>query len=301
MAVYKKTYRPYEGELTPGITRFLVIPRYAFEDMRKSRFLTIFFLASFIYPLVSALLIYVRHNASALNLLGVQGANQIISINATFFLNFLGWQSMLALFLAAFTGPGQVSPDLANNALSLYLARPFSRAEYVFGKMWILIVLMSLMTWVPGLFLFFLQAYLEEGWTWMHDNSNLAWGLFFGAWVWILMLALLALALSAWVKWKPMAGALMFGVFFVAAGFGVAVNGVQRTNWGHLFNISALIASVWVKLFGADPAVNNGGFFFRMPADEQLPLWSCWMALGTFCAICLYMLHRKIRGAEVVK
>ncbi len=180
MAVYKKTYRPYDGALTSSWTRFLVIPRFAFEDMRKSRFLTIFFLASFIYPLIASLFIYVKHNVSALNLLGVGNANTLISINTTFFLNFLGWQSMLALFLAAFTGPGQVSPDLANNALSLYLARPFSRVEYVLGKMWILIVLMSLMTWVPGLLLFFLEAYLQEGWSWMHDNSSLAWGIFLG-------------------------------------------------------------------------------------------------------------------------
>ena len=301
MAVYKKTYRPYEGALTPSATRFLVIPRFAFEDMRKSRFLTIFFLASFIYPLIAALFIYVKHNASALSLLGVTNANNLISINTTYFLNFLGWQSMLALFLAAFTGPGQVSPDLANNALSLYLARPFSRVEYVLGKMWILIVLMSLMTWIPGLLLFMLEAYLQEGWTWMHDNTALARGLFIGSWVWIIILALMALALSAWVKWKPAAGALMFGVFFVAAGFGVAVNGVQRTKWGHLFNISALIGSVWVQLFGADPTVNNGGVFFRMPAGEELPLWSCWLSLGVLCLICLYMLARKIRGAEVVR
>lgn len=300
MAVYKKTYRPYEGELTASWSRFLVIPRFAFEDMRKSRFLTIFFLASFIYPLVAALIIYVQHNASALNLLGVQNANRLIAINATFFLNFLGWQSMLALFLASFTGPGQVSPDLANNALALYLARPFSRVEYVLGKMWILVVLMSLMTWVPGLLLFGLQAYLEEGWTWLHDNAQLGWGMFLGAWVWILILALLALALSAWVKWKPAAGALMFGVFFVAAGFGVAINNVQRTRWGSLFNISALIGSVWVQAFGADPKVNNGGVFFRAP-DDALPLWSCWMALAALCGICLYMLARKIRGAEVIR
>jgi len=31
-----------------------VIPRYAFEEMRKSRFLTVFFIASFIYPLIAA-------------------------------------------------------------------------------------------------------------------------------------------------------------------------------------------------------------------------------------------------------
>jgi ABC-2 type transport system permease protein len=150
MAVYKKTYRPYDGELTSSVWRFLVIPRYAFEDMQRSRFLNVFFLASFVYPLICALIIYVQHNASALNLLGVQGANQLISINVTFFMNLLGWQSMLALFMASFVGPGQVSPDLANNALALYLARPFSRVEYVLGKMWILIVLMSLMTWCPA-------------------------------------------------------------------------------------------------------------------------------------------------------
>lgn len=301
MAVYKKTYRPYDGALTPSLTRFLVIPRFAFEDMQKSRFLTIFFLASFIVPLIDALFIYVQHNASALNLLGVQGANRLISINATFFLNFLGWQSMLALFMCAFIGPGQVSPDLGNNALSLYLARPFSRVEYVLGKMWILVVLTSFMTWIPGLMLFLLQAYLEDGWTWLRDNSHLGWGIFWGSWVWIVILALLALALSAWVKWKPAAGALMFGVFFVAAGFGVAVNGVQRTKWGHLLNISALIGSVWVQLFGADPKVNNGGFFFRMPDGEELPLWTCWTALAVLCCACLYMLARKIRGAEVIR
>jgi ABC-2 type transport system permease protein len=300
MAVYKKTYRPYEGGLTSSLTRFLVIPRFAFEEMRKSRFLTIFFFASFVYPLICALIIYVQHNASALGLLGVQGARGLISINVVFFMSLLGWQSMLALFMAAFVGPGQVSPDLSNNALSLYLARPFSRFEYVLGKMWILMVLMSFMTWVPGLLLFLLEGYLE-GWQWMSDHIRLASGMFFGAWVWILLLSLMALALSAWVKWKPAAGALMFGVFFVAAGFGVAVNGVERTKWGHLLNISHLIGSVWVQLFEGADHTSNGAVFFRVPEGEELPLWCCWAALASFCLICLYMLRRKIRGAEVIR
>ena len=139
MAVYKKTYRPYDGELTPGWSRFTVIPRYSFAELRSSRLLSTFFIASFIYPLICVLIIYVQHNASALGLLGVQGANRLISINVVFFMSLLGWQSMLALFLASFIGPGQVSPDLSNNALSLYLARPFSRVEYVAGKMSVLI------------------------------------------------------------------------------------------------------------------------------------------------------------------
>ena len=300
MAVYKKTYRPYSGGLTPAWKRPLVIPRYAFEDLHRSRFLTVFFLASFIYPLICAIIIYVQHNVSALNLINAQGAQRLISINVTFFMSMLGWQSMLALFLASFIGPGQVSPDLANNALALYLARPFSRFEYVLGKISVLVILLSLMTWVPGLLLFGMEGYLE-GWSWMSDHWRIAAGLFFGAWVWILVLALLALALSAWVKWKPAAGALMFGVFFVASAFGAVINHVQRTNWGHLFNISYLVGSVWVWLFEGNAPTTNGAVFFRAPQGEELPLWCCCTVLIGLGLVCSYMLARKIRGMEVVR
>ncbi len=300
MAVYKKTYRPYDGAMTPSWSRFLVVTRYAFEDLHRSRFLNIFYIATFIYPLICALLIYIQHNASVLNLVGARNANNLISINVVFFMSLLGWQSMLALFLAAFIGPGQVSPDLANNALPLYLARPFSRVEYVLGKMSVLVILLSFMTWVPGLLLFGLQSYLE-GWQWMQDHMRYAVATFVGAWIWILILSLLALALSAWVKWKPAAGALMFGVFFVAGGFGATVNAIQRTNWGSLFNISYLIGSVWVHLFEGSNQTTNGAVFFRAPLGEVLPLWCSWAALIGLCLICLYMLARKIRGTEVVR
>ncbi len=300
MAVYKKTYRPYEGEMTPSWSRFLVITRYAFEDLHRSRFLNIFYIATFLYPLICALLIYIQHNASVLSLVGAQASTKIISINVVFFMTLLGWQSMLALFLAAFIGPGQVSPDLANNALPLYLARPFSRKEYVLGKMSVLLILLSCMTWLPGLLLFGLQGYLE-GWQWMQDNMRFAVATFVGAWIWIVILALLALALSAWVKWKPAAGALMFGVFFVGAGFGATVNAIQRTNWGSLFNVSYLIGSVWVQLFEGSSQTTNGALFFRAPLGQVLPLWCSWAALIGLCLVCLYMLARKIRGMEVVR
>ncbi|HWB84950.1 MAG TPA: ABC transporter permease subunit [Bryobacteraceae bacterium] len=298
MAVYKKTYRPYEGESTPGWSRFLVIPRYAIEDLHRSRFLTVFFLASFLYPLFCALYIYIVHSTSMLQLLNLQAVSRAISIGTPFFMSLLGWQSMLALFLAAFIGPGQISPDLANNGLPLYLARPFSRSEYVLGKLSVLVILLSLMTWVPGLLLFTFQGYLE-GWSWMMDNARIASGVFFGSWIWILVLTLLALALSAWVKWKPAAGALLFGVFFVAAGFGATVNNVERTKWGDLFNITSMVGSVWVALFG-DPD-RTGAVFFRVSRDSPIPQWCCYAMLAGLALLCLYMLARKIRGAEVVR
>src|SRR5580692_8915869 len=296
MAVFKHAYKAYDGALTPSWSRFLILPRYAFEEMRRKRFYSMFFLVSMLAPLIFALIIYVEHNLSALKMLQVR---DLIEINPRFFLNLLGWQSMMAFFMAAFVGPGQISPDLANNALSLYLARPFSRAEYVLGKLSVLLILMSVMTWIPGLLLFILQASLE-GNGWLGQNLRIANAIFFGAWIWILLLSLLALALSAWVKWKPLAGGLLFGVFFVGAGFGGAINAIMRTQWGNLLNLSHLIGSVWTSLFEQPMHRGTGAVFFRMHGVET-PIWCCWVSLLAICAFCLYLLSRKIRGAEVVR
>jgi ABC-2 type transport system permease protein len=181
----------------------------------------------------------------------------------------------------------------------LYLARPFSRTEYVLGKMSVLILLLSAMTWIPGLLLFALQSYME-GWAWMTNNLNIAAGLSLGAWIWILILSLLALAISAWVKWKPAAAVLMFGVFFIAAGFGGAINEVLRTKWGNLFSVPHLIGEVWLRMF-SESSTRGGAMFFRVREEGALPLWCCWAALIGICLFCLYLLSRRIRGTEVVR
>jgi len=296
MAVFKHAYKGYEGPLTPAWSRFLILPRYSIAELRRSRFYNMFFLASMLAPVIFALIIYIQHNLSAVKLLDIR---HLVEINAHFFLNFLGWQSMMVFFLAAFVGPGQISPDLANGALPLYLARPFSRAEYVLGKMSVLLILMSFMTWIPGLLLYILQGALEgNGWLW--QNLRIAAAIFLASWIWILLLSLLALALSAWVKFKPLAGGLLFGVFFVAGGFAGAINVTLRTHWGSLINLSHLIGAVWASLFEQPMHRGSGAVFFRAPAGE-IPVWCCWVALLAICAFCLYVLSRKIRGAEVVR
>ena len=299
MAVYKKTYRRYDGSLTASWSRFLILPRYTFEEMRQSRFYSTFFLATMIGPVVCALIIYLRHNLSALEAMDIN-PGAIVTINADFFLFFLGLQSMLGFFVTAFRGPGLVSPDLANNALPLYLSRPFSRTEYVLGKMSVLLILLSVMTWVPGLLLFALNGYLE-GAGWAGDNLRIAMALVAGAGIWILILSLLVLALSAWVKWKPIAGGLLFMIFFVGAGLGNAVNEILNTGWGHLVNLSHLMGTVWLWLFGLEIELGGGAAWFRVQPGETIPIWTVWIALLALCGFSLWMLSKKVRGMEVVR
>ena len=299
MAVYKRTYHPYAGSLTAHWSRFLVIPRYTYEELRKSRVLVLLFLAGCIGPLFFAVTIYMKHNLSLLGMLNVN-ARDLITINARFFYNLLQTQSALGFFLAAFIGPGLISPDLTNNALPLYLARPFSRTEYILGKFSVLAIVFSLLTWVPGLLLFGLEAYFE-GAGWAFDNLRIVGAIVVASFLWIMVVSLLALALSAWVKWKPAAAGLLFGVFFVAAGFGGAINGVLRTSWGFLLNISHLMGAAWQALFGLTELRRGGGPFSPMRGTEEIPLWSVWATLFALCGFCLWMLTKKVRGAEEVK
>ena len=285
MAVYKRSYRGYTGDLTPEWSRFLVITRHAWRSLFASRPMTGFFVACFFPFLITAIMIYLSHNATLLSVFKMRG--KLIDIDANFFGNFLHTQVVFSFLLAAFAGPGLISPDLANNGLVLYFCRPFSRTEYVLGKFAVLAVLLSAITWVPGLLLFGMEGSLS-GFRWMWDNLYVAGAILTGSFLLIAVVTLLALALSAWVKWKPVAGALVLGVMFIGAGFGAAVNGVMRTEMGDLFSIPALLKTACDALF-------------RLPPRVEFPPNLAWLGLAAIGAACLYLLSRKLRAYEVVR
>lgn len=282
MAVYKRGYEPYEGSLTPEWSRFLIIARYAYRRVFDSRFLVGFFVVSAIYPLVCAALIYLPYNAAAEAFLE---GRKLFPIDGDFFAKYLGWQGMLAFMLTGFLGPGLVAPDLANNALPLYFCRPFSRTEYVIGKMAVLAILLSVITWVPGLLLFAFKAYFA-GFTWFAQNSWMAVAMFVGSWVWIVALCFMALAMSAWVRWRIAAGALIFGLVFVAAGFGQALNQVLDTRIGNAVNLLAIIETIWRSLF-------------RSARTPNMPVAAAWALIIAFCGACYFLLAKKLRAYHV--
>ncbi|PYT29404.1 MAG: hypothetical protein DMG58_16360 [Acidobacteria bacterium] len=288
MAVYKRSYRGYAGSVTSEWSRFAIIPRYAYRGLFRSKIMTAFFVICFIPPLVFLFLIYLANNiGSFARVFGVTGATSPFAVDGEFFATYLGIQAALSFVLTAFVGPGLISGDLANRALPLYLSRPFTRAEYVIGKMSVLLMLLSLITWVPGLILFGAQGVMG-GREWLSHNVWVAWAVFAGSWIWILVISLLALALSAWVKWRIAAGALLLAVFFVAAGFGEAINAVLEVHWGRLINLMYLFATVWNRLF-------------RTRETFEISEASAWLMLGLICAACLALLNRKLRAFEVVK
>src|SRR6266436_1997010 len=305
MAVLERSYKRYDGLLTPEWSRFLIIPRHAVKDVFRAKLFTAFFALSFIWPLVCAILIYLHHNVEALGILKIDIRN-LLPIDASFFQSYVITQGTIGFFLAMLVGPQQVSRDLTNNALPLFLCRPFNRSEYVVGKMSIIIILLSTVTWVPGLILFLLQSYLE-GWSWFAGNIWIASAIFIGSLVWILLLALMSQAISAWVKWLVAARAALLAAFFIPTAFAAIVNEIFLTHWGHIFDLRALIGNVWSGLFGTFVSQTGerdefrNGRLIRQVIMSEPPLWASWFVLFLICALCLWLLSRKVRAYEIVK
>lgn len=286
MAVYKRSYTTYSGPLTAPRGRFLVLPRYSYERLFTSRFLTGFLVACFFFPLGCAGYIYLVNNLSVFTSMGLP-APSFLKIDATFFRVFMNFQAGLAYILTALIGPTLIAPDLANNALPTYFARPFSRTEYVVGKVSVLFILLSVITWVPGLLLFFLQV-SQAGGEWLGANWFILRAILLGFWAWILLLSLLSVALSAWVKWKVVAGALILGVFGIGAGLAQVINTILRTDYGSLVDISRIMYTIWSDQLNIDAATGIEPF-------------EAWLGFFAVCVACLVMLERKIRPREIVR
>lgn len=291
MAVFEQTYKLYSGELTPAWSRFLVIPRHAYRDIFRSKLFTALYALCFVCPLAMAILVYLHYNVNALAILQLR-PNNLITIDENFFRVFVRVQGSLGFVLTVIIGPRLVSRDLANNALPLYLCRPFSRAEYVLGKMSVLLILLSSITWIPGLLLFALQSYLEPGW--ISEYYWIAGAIVVSSLTWSLMVALPAMALSAWVRWRLAASAALFALFTIPNGLAAIIDNIFQTYWGNILSVLVMVETITDGLFHQ---WNSLG----MPAWLVLPVHTAWLGLLCLGALCLWLLARKVRAYEVVR
>ena len=309
MAVYEHLYGAYEGELHSTWSRFLVIPRYALREVFKSKLFTTVFILCFIYPLIASILVYLHHNVNALAMLQIN-VRELLPIDASFFRTFVEVQGSFAFILTVLVAPPLISRDLANNALPLYLCRPLSRLEYVLGKMAVIVFLLSLVTWVPGLLIFFFQASLT-GFSWLWTNLWMMQSIFLSCMLWIVLLSLLALSVSAVVKWRVVASGALLGLFFVPSAFGEIVNQLFLTRVGHLISLWATVNNIWLGLFGLfkrqtgsiQGTVTNPIYdkqYFNIVLLEP-PLWASWLVVAVVCTIRVFVLTRRVCAYEVFR
>jgi hypothetical protein len=287
VAIHKRTYQPYHGPRTDERGRALVVFRYALGRVFGSRFAWVCLIVGAVPCGIAGALIYVRNDPTffAPIRLVIEG---FLVIDAEFFSILMGIQSTMAFLMAALTGPGLLAPDLVHGGLPLYLSRPLSRVDYALGKLGVLALVLSFLTWIPGLWLFLLQG-LMAGDGWMGENLGIGMAIAVGSWTWILTLSLLVLAISAWVRWRAVAGAMLFGVFFVGTGFATLLNELLDTDWGALFGISGAMTAIWQSLF----------LETVFEIDYPLPIGAAWASLGAVWLLAALILSLRLRASEV--
>ncbi|HMD40011.1 MAG TPA: hypothetical protein VKH15_12060 [Candidatus Acidoferrum sp.] len=293
MAVYKRRYNPYTGSLTAAWSRFFVLTRFAFLDLFKSRFFVLLLILAIVPNLFFAGYIFVANNKTVQLLMQIRSAD-FLAVETQYFIIIMTVQTNVAFLLNCWVGPVLISGDLTNGALSLFLSRPFSRADYVLGKLAVLSILLSAVTWVPCLLLFGLQSGLaRNGWVWSHLWMILP--ILLCSAIWVLMLSLMSLAVSAWVKLRIVATGVIFIAFVIPAALGEMFNAIMGTYWGALLNLSYMFRIVLERGL-RDP--------FRLLAHmgrHEIPVPAAWAVMILVCLFCLVILNARLRARETVR
>jgi hypothetical protein len=156
----------------------------------------------------------------------------------------------------------------------------------VLARMIVLLGVLSPVTWIPGVLLFLMQSGLA-GWPWFSENWHLGWAVFSGFLLWILLVSLVAMASSACVRWRMVAGGLVLGVFFLLAGAAEMANLILRAEWVLVLNPGRNMNQIWRWLLGAEPIAGPGAI-------------ACLITTAVMTAVLLVVLERKLRPVEVV-
>lgn len=274
----------------------LVVARYALAGLCSSRLFVVFLVVCGLPALALFVLVFVRHNATGSELLQFMEAvlSQFVPLN-TWLIDAARPPSLVASFLVVLVaGPALVAPDVRGNAMPLYLSRPLGKLDYVVGKLLPLLVLALAVGWLPGVLVFVAQScFLGLDWTLEHIRFPFALGA--ACLVWTICLGSIALAISAWVKWRPAATLGFLGVYYVTAKTGGVLGeviGDTNAQWmGSLLNLSDAIDAVDGWLHGGS-SLND--------ADQPMPVAAAWCVLAASTVLAALVLLRRVRAQEVV-
>lgn len=278
MPIHDQGYRRYGGSRSPRGRAWAVIAKTGIRArLGQKAFLGLLFV-SWLPFFVRAVQIYAAANLP-------QAA--FLEPTPEMFRQFLEQQEIFVFFLTVYGGAGLIAHDRRANALQIYLSKPMTRAEYVFGKLAILMTWLLLVTWVPAIVLLLVQVAFAGNFVFFTANVYLFPAVTLFAFLQVVTVSSAMLALSSLSTSSRYVGILYAALlFFSQALFGVLrfVTGDTRLSW----------ISVTFDLNQVGDAI------FRLPLRYETP-WP--LSLGVLVLLVVasgFVLDRRVRGVEVV-
>jgi ABC-2 type transport system permease protein len=278
MPIHDQGYRRYGGSKAPLGQGWTVIARAGIRSMfAKRAFLGLLLMAWFPF-FVRAVQFYAAANLP-------QAA--VLAPSADTFRQFLDQQATFVFFVTVYVGAGLIANDRRANALQIYLSKPLTRVEYVFGKLAILATFLLLVTWVPAIVLLIVQMSFAGNFTFLKNNLFLFPAITVFTFLEVLLVAMTMLALSSLSNSSRYVGILYAGVIF----FSSAIYGV-------LYAVTRSTTFSWIS-FPAN-LEQMGNVIFRQPLRYDTPWPVSLFVIILGIVLSGVILERRVRGVEVV-
>jgi ABC-type transport system involved in multi-copper enzyme maturation permease subunit len=223
---------------------------------------------------------------AASNLTNIPQAS-LLAPSADTFRQFLEQQQTFVFFVTVYVGAGLIANDRRANALQIYLSKPLTRAEYVLGKLAILMTFLALVTWLPAIVLLIVQITFAGNFTFFKNNAFLFPAITVFAFIEVALASSTMLALSSLSKSSRYVAILYAAVIF----FTQAVYGV-------LYAVTRSTAFSWLS-FSANLS-QIGDVIFRQPLKYDTPWPVSLLMIALLITASGVILERRVRGVEVV-
>jgi ABC-2 type transport system permease protein len=276
--IHDQGYRRYGGGRAPRGHAWAVIASAGVRTMLAKRAFLGLLLISLLPFFARAVQIYLASNLP-------QAA--FLAPTPEMFRQFLEQQEIWVFFITVYAGAGLIANDRRANALQIYLSKPLTRTEYVFGKLAILMTFLLLITWVPALVLLVVQIAFAGNFQFFSSNLYLFPAITLFSFIQVVTVASAMLALSSLSNSSRYVGILYAALLF----FSQALFGVLRF-------VSGNTSLSWISIpFDLNQV---GDAIFRLPPRYDTPWVLSLAALVALVAISALVLERRVRGVEVV-
>jgi len=276
--IHDQGYRRYGGVRAAPGRAWSVIARAGIRTMLARRLFLGLLLASWVQFFVRAVLIYLSTSVPQASFLAP---------DARSYRQFLEIQEVFMFFVAVYAGAGLIANDRRANALQIYLSKPLTRVEYVFGKLAVLVAFLLLVTWVPAIALLFVQIMFSGSFQFVLDNAFLFPAITLFSFIQVSAVAMAMLALSSLSNSSRFVGILYAALIF----FSQAIYGVMLL-------ITRNSGLAWLSM--PSNLAQIGDAIFGLPLRYRMPVPVALLAVAALVGASIYILERRVRGVEVV-
>ncbi|MFH1740232.1 MAG: ABC transporter permease subunit [bacterium] len=308
MPIYDQSYKRWSGQLYPRGTRWLVVAQDSIRRSLKGKGTRIIIGIGLIPFLIWVARLYISVNFEAITeqypFLRYGGPihDAFAEINSTFYYEFCRIELGLIFFVIFLSGCSLIADDRRTNALSLYLSKPLTRTDYLVGKGAGVAVPVACLTLFPGILLYVLHAMFRNDLTLLYRDARILLAIVLYSLLVMISGSIVILAISSMTKQGRYAA---FGFIALIIGGTILTNilqealrrtaldstlGSPKTKMIALFEDWHRMA---IALFDTKPRGRYPFEGFDWP----------WALLGIvmFVAVSIWILHRRVRGMDIVK